>query len=153
MYSHCTCRNAALDSAGANGSQEGPHSQGWWEGVCGLRGAGKETRGDAVRVTPQTRLYARGLPESPSHTPRRPEEAAGLAFGLASGGWGWTAQRRPSTPTRAEPRGVFRAGAGPGWPGGGGNVKVTLAQGGARAAWRRGPVWATWARSCDGWPG
>lgn len=72
MYSHCTCRNTALDSAGANGSQEGPHSHGWWEGVCGLRGAGKETRSDALRVIPQTRLYERGLPESPSHTPGDP---------------------------------------------------------------------------------
>lgn len=86
MYSNCTCRNTALDSAGANGSQEGSHSHGWWEGVCGLRGAGKETQSDALRVIPQTRLYERGLPESPSHTSRRPKEAAELAFGLASGG-------------------------------------------------------------------
>lgn len=87
-----------------------------------------------LRVIPPTRRYQAGRRESPVHTPQGPEEAAGLALGLASGGWGWTGPRRSPDRTRAEPSGVFRAEAGLGRLGGGRSGKVTLARGGAGAA-------------------
>lgn len=76
-----------------------------------------------LRVIPLTRWYQGGR-----------EEAAGLALGLASGGWSWTGPRRPPDRTRAEPSSVFRAEAGLGRPRGGRSGKVTLARGGAGAA-------------------
>lgn len=134
----CTClalpETLAL-TAGEKGSLLGG-SWPWreWEGVRGLGGAIKKTRGDALAGHSAYTLVPRGALGEPRHTPQGREEAAGLALGLASGGWSWTGPRRPPDRTRAEPSSVFRAEAGLGRLRGGRSGKVTLARGGAGAA-------------------
>lgn len=99
-----------------------------------MGGAIEKTRGDALAGHSAYTLVPRGALGEPRHTPQGREEAAGLALGLASGGWSWTGPRRPPDRTRAEPSSVFRAEAGLGRPRGGRSGKVTLARGGAGAA-------------------
>lgn len=105
---------------------------------------------DAVRTVQQTGGSEGDARRARPTPPGRPEESGGLVLGLASSRWGRTGPRRPAAPTRTEPRGVFRAEAGPGrWEAGGkweGDLDAGRSQRGV--ARRPGPAWAAWARSC-----